>query len=107
MKINNILKFLGILLLLSFTFLIIASKSGYYEYQLSNKRALTEEAISKFEKDVSDGKYIDINNYIDTENKDYNNKISNLGNDLSNTISTFISKGFSYLFNYLNKQIEK
>ncbi len=107
MKINNILKFIGILLLLSFIFLIIASKSGYYEYQLSNKRIMTEEAIERFEKDVSDGKYIDLNKYIDTNSKDYNNKISNIGNNLSNTISSIVSKGFSYLFDYLNKQIER
>lgn len=107
MKINSVLKFFGIILLLSFTFLIIASKSGYYEYQLSNKRAMTDKAIAKFEKDVSEGKYIDLNNYIDSEKKDYNNKISSIGNDLSNTVSSAISKGFSLLFDYLNKQIEK
>lgn len=107
MKINNILKFFGIILLLSFMFLIIASKSGYYEYQLSNKRAMTDEAIARFEKDVSEGKYIDLNNYIDSENKNYNNKISNMGNSLSNTVSSAISKCFSFLFDYLNKQIDK
>ena len=107
MKIGNIFKFLMIVLILGFIFLVIASKSGYYEYQLSEKRNMTDEAIARFEKDVKDGKYIDINNYIDNNSVDYNNKISNVGNTLSKTISSAIAKGFSYVFDYLNSQIEK
>ena len=107
MKINNIFKFIMLVLILGFIFMVIASKSGYYEYQLSNKRDMTDEAILRFEQDVKEGKYIDINNYIDNKSVDYNNKISNVGNSISKTISSALAKGFSYVFNYLNKQIEK
>lgn len=102
---NKIFKFFGIILLLIFIFLVIASKSGYYEYELSQKTKLTDEAIERFEDDVKNGKSIDINNYMNTKAKNYNNKISNVGNEISNSVEKIISKGFSYLFNYLNKQI--
>ncbi len=107
MKINNIFKFIMLVLILGFMFLVFASKSGYYEYQLSNKRDMTDEAILRFEQDVKEGKYIDINNYIDNKKVDYNNKISNVGNSISKTINSVLAKGFSYVFDYLNKQIEK
>lgn len=107
MNINNIFKFVVIILLFSFIFLIFASQSGYYEYELKEKRRLTDEAILRFEKDVSEGKDIDINNYLDNATRDYNNKISKLGGNVSNTIESIISKGFSYLFKYINNQIEK
>lgn len=107
MKANNIFKFIFIILVLIFFFMIIAGRSGYYEYELSEKRRLTDEAIERFEKDVSEGKNIDIKNYLDSKNKNYNNKVSNMGNDISNTIEKIISKGFRSLFKYLNKQIDK
>lgn len=107
MKLNNVFKFIFIILILTFTFMIIASGSGYYEYELSKKTKLTEEAIDRFESDISNGKSIDINNYIDSKSKNYNNKFSNLGNDISTTVNSIISKGFSYFFKYLNNQIDK
>ena len=107
MKANNIFKFIFIILVLIFFFMIIAGRSGYYEYELSEKRKLTDEAIERFEKDVSEGKNIDIKNYLDSKNKNYNNKVSNMGNDISNTIEKIISKGFRDLFKYLNKLIDK
>ena len=102
---SKIFKFIGIIIISSFIFLIIASKSGYYEYELSNKTNLTNEAIKKFEEDVEKGKSIDINDYLDNKSKDYNNKISNMGNKISNSIEGVLSKGFSYIFKYLNKHI--
>ena len=107
METSKIFKFIFIVLFLVFMFLIIASKSGYYEYELMEKRRLTDEAIERFEKDVKEGKSIDINDYIDTKSKDYNNAMSDLGNKVSNTIGSVFSKGFNYLFNYLNKELEK
>jgi len=103
MKFNNVFKFVFIMLMLTFVFLLVASKSGYYEYELSEKTKLTDEAIKQFEADINSGKNIDIKNYIESKNKNYNNKVSNLGKKVSNTIESTISKGFSCIFKYLSK----
>lgn len=107
MKIAKTFKFTFIVLLLMFTFLIIASKSGYYEYQLSNKKRLTEEAIERFENDVQKGKNIDLDDYLDASTNNYNNKVSNLGNKVSESIGDLASNCFKIIFNYLNNEVNK
>lgn len=106
LKIDKLFKLTFIILIVLFVFLIVASKSGYYEYELSQKRKLTDEAIEKFENDVAQGKSIDINNYLENKEKDYSNKISKLGNRVSDTIETIFSKGIGYIFKYINKELE-
>ena len=103
---DKIIKFIFVILIMFFIFLMIASKSGYYEYELSQKRKLTDEAIEKFENDVALGKSIDINNYLDNKSKDYSNKFSKLGNSISETVENIFSKGIGYIFKYINKELE-
>lgn len=107
LKINNIFKFIFIILILVFLFLIVASQSGYYEYELSRKTKLTDDAIDKFEKDVKEGKNIDINDYLANEKKDYNNDVSNFGRKFSDKLENVFSKGFDYLFKYIDSQNKK
>lgn len=107
LKSNNIFKFIFIILILVFLFLVVASQSGYYEYELSRKTKLTDEAIDKFENDVKEGKNIDINNYLVNEKKDYNNDVSNFGRKFSDKIESVFSKGFDYLFKYIDSQNKK
>lgn len=107
MKSNNIFKFILIVLVLVFFFLIFASQSGYYEYELSKKTKLTDEAIERFESDVHKGKNIDINDYLVDESKDYSNAVSNFGKKFSQEIENVFSKGFDYLFKYIESQNKK
>ena len=107
MKVNSFLKFILLTLILCFSFLIIASRSGYYEYELSKKTRLTEESIEKFEQDIQNGKSIDINNYIVSKEVNYNNSVSSLGNKISEKLENTVSKGINIIFKYLSKQIEK
>lgn len=74
---------------------------GYYEYNLKQKTALTEEALKRFENDVASGKKIVASNYIE-EPKDYNNKISHFTLKTSN----YISKIFDRIMKFIFKQIE-
>ena len=69
--------FLRLLFVLFIVFLglYIASVSGYYETQVGNKVALTEEAIRDFENDVLEGKNVDIKTYLQEDNKDYSNTL--------------------------------
>ena len=74
--------------------LYIASISGYYEATVSDKVALTDKAIAQFEKDVLDGKVVDLNTYILEENKDYSNSFTNAGDKVGDATNKIITDGF-------------
>ena len=67
---NKLIKFL-LLIFVIFLILYISKETGLYEYKAYTKSKLTEEAIKKFEKDVSEGKNVSINDYVVEEYKDY------------------------------------
>lgn len=79
-----------------FLFIFISSTSGYYEYSNNKKTVFTEDKIKQFEKDVAEGKNVNINDYLKTESKDYTNNITNMGDWLSEFINSsvnFVLKG--------------
>lgn len=102
MNMKELTKLLIIILIVSFISLYATTLGGYYEYQLSNKNILTEEAIKRFEDDVKAGKEIIASNYIEEE-KDYSNK----ANILANELSTFISNTYDKIMKFIFRQIEK
>ena len=75
--------------------LYISSVSGFYEAKLSNKVALTDEAIKRFEQDVSDGKMVDVASYVVDDYKDYSNKFTDVGEKMSDAITKVLSEGIS------------
>ena len=91
-KKNWFLRLLSILFVV-FLGLYIASISGYYESQVSNKVALTDKAIEQFEQDVLEGKVVDINTYINEETKDYSNKFTDMGDRFSESIQSVLTDG--------------
>ena len=85
---KRLIKLIGIILLIFFLALYLSSyNTSYYE----NKNILTEDAIKRFEKDLKEGKKINVNNYIEKE-KNYNNKVSTYTLKLSNLIDKCINK---------------
>ena len=94
-KKNNWFKKFLIVSFLIFMGLYISSISGFYESKLSNKVSLTDEAIKEFEKDVLNGKEIDIVTYIDNKNIDYSNKFTNAGEKFSEAVTKIVTDGFS------------
>ena len=104
MKFKECLKLISIILIGSFASLYFTTLGGYYEYNLSQKNILTEEAIKRFEQDVKDGKEIIASNYIDEE-KDYTNKLSRITLKASNFVSTTFKKTIKYIFKQLEKSI--
>ena len=72
--------------------------SGYYEYNLQNRKNLTEESIKQFEQDVKAGKEIDINDYLTKANIDYSNNLtkttSKVSIRLNDYIKEFLTNGF-------------
>jgi len=98
-------KFLLIVAFAMFTCLYLITSGNYYEYQVREKTNLTEESIKQFEKDVSEGKNVDINDYLENTNKDLNNKLSNLNKDISNKISSAFGSSIKYIFESIGKAI--
>ena len=86
----------GILFVI-FLGLYIASVSGYYEAIVGGKVALTKAEQERFEKDVMEGKVVDIENYVLDDNKNYSNKFTKMGEGVSKGFITFITKGFKGL----------
>lgn len=91
---NRILLFLFVM----FLCLYAISSTGYLQRLNQNKALFTEEQIKKFEEDVENGNYVDINDYIKPEVVDYSNSSSNFGEKLSNAIDYTSHKSLE-LFN--------
>ena len=100
---KKLFEILFILLFLVVVFIILSSETNYYEYSNNKKTSITEENIKRFEEDISKGKKIDISNYINEDNKDYSNKVTNLGDNLSN----LINKTVNFILKTSFKAIEK
>lgn len=86
-----------------FTALYISQASGYYEYKNHKKVALTNQQIKEFEKDINEGKKVDIKKYTEINNKDYQNNVSKAGLSISNTSEKIIQKVITETFKILSK----
>lgn len=82
------------------------SSNGYLEKINENKTLFTDEQIRRFEEDVENGEYIDINDYILPDQVDYSNSSSELGENISSAIEYTANKSievfnsfFAFLFN--------
>ena len=80
----------------------ISQATGYYEFEQYNKKVLTEEKIKEFEQDIKNGKNIDVNNYVVKENKNYESKISKIGDEMSSYVESVVVSGLNTTFKYLN-----
>lgn len=89
------------LLVFIFAFLYFADVTGYYDKNISKSSVLTKEAILEFEKDVADGKAVDIKDYVKGNTKDYTNTYSDLGYKVSSTIDAILNDGVGYLVKIL------
>ena len=106
-KVNKIFKTLFILCFISYLTFYAAGTTGYFEYNQRKKMTFTKEQIEQFEKDVQEGKNIDIKEYMKYTNKDYQNKISKATLSLSETISKYTKKGVNIIFTKIGKIVEE
>ena len=101
----KIIKFICSLIILIFLFSYFIEHSGYYEYNLHNKKNLTEEDIKRFESDIKEGKSIDINSYLSKENIDYSNSLtrttSNANIRLNDYLKRIIKSGFKLIGKFI------
>lgn len=91
------------ILFIVFIIIYIMIECGYYESKLSQKSALTNENIQKFEQDVKDGKPIDLNKYLIEEDVDYSNSVTKAGTVVSETMNSIMTEGLSSVFEVLKK----
>ena len=99
---TKIFKKIFIVLLIGFTAIYISEATGYYEFEQHNKKVMTEEKIKEFEQDVKNGKNIDLNNYVVNDTKNYESKLSKLGDNMSDKIEDVVVGGLNATFKYLN-----
>lgn len=92
-----------VILFAIFLTMFVSNKYGYYEYKKQEQVTLTAEQIKQFEEDVKNGKNIDLENYLEKTNKNYQTKFSQLGLNISNSIAHTIEKGVNKFFGYISK----
>lgn len=86
------LKYIGILLLFIFLFSYFIEYSGYYEYNLQNKKNLTELQIEMFENDIRNGKKIDIDSYLIDNEIDYSNSLTKTTSEVNLKLNEYLKK---------------
>ena len=105
---NKTIKFFKYILFISFitfTALYLSASAGYFEYKSSRKAALTNAQIKKFEKDISEGKNIDIKKYIEASNTNYQNKVSKTGLSISKKTQKCVQIIIDESFKFLSKLV--
>lgn len=104
---KKIFKYCFTFLSITFLTLYLSQATGYYEYEQHRKSSFTSDQIKQFEHDVAAGKKVDINDYLENANKDYSNKISDLGYNVSDNIGKYVKMGIEGAFGALNKLVEE
>ena len=104
MKKNKLLKPIIMIILLIYISMYYVSNSGYYEYHMQEKTILTNKKIKEFETDIKNNQFVDIKNYLEYEEVDCTNKLSNImynfsdkGVKVSRKIIKALFKKLSYL----------
>ena len=99
------LKYIPILLIISFFGLYIAYQNGYYEKITRDKINLTNQRIEQFEQDIKDGVDVTIDDYLDEE-KDYTTKTSKASLKISSKLENIIDSGIKFIFRKISSIVE-
>lgn len=97
-----------VILLSLFTFfviLLLAQSQGYYKTRSEKAKILTDEQIKNFEKDIRDGKSIDVKKYVLYEDKDYTNDVSDSVYSMSLKLESVFDTTVRLIFNSASKAV--
>lgn len=94
---KKVIKMILIGLIILFLVLFLNKNNMYYE----NNKVLTDEAIKRFEEDLKEGKELIPSNYI-TQEKNYENRASNLGKKCSKIIENVVNKVLNKFLDSIN-----
>ena len=104
---NNTIKLILTIIIITFLCAYYISNSTYYEYELQKKTILTNEKIKEFEQDIKNNQYIDIKNYLNEEEKNYSNKITNLMYNISDKGNKLARKSIKIIFKKISTLVEE
>lgn len=76
---------------------------GYAEVKVHNETVLTEEAMRKFEKDISENKDVTLEDYLTINKKDYSNKICRFGNNIAYIFEYVMDEGLKNMVLIIRK----
>lgn len=102
-----VIKILFGMVFIAFIISYAIGESGYYEYQLANKKYLTEEQMKKFEEDVKNGSEVDLKDYTVETRIDYTNKFTDFVSNTSMSINKYLKKSIESIFGLLNKVVQE
>ena len=97
-----------VFLIFFFLFMILYSMqaAGYNEYSQNKKNMLTAEQIEQFEQDVAAGKDVGVEDYLKSQEKQYNNAVSQAGLTISYGIENAFNESMNALFKMLSEAVE-
>ena len=101
-KLTKIFRKIFVAVLIAFTALYISENAGYFDYKEHNKKIMTEEKIKQFESDVKEGKNIHLEDYVVNDTKNYENKVSKVGESISKKVEKYVVSGLNTTFKFLN-----
>ena len=91
---------------LAFIISYIIERSGYYEYSLQNRSVLTNQSMKKFEKDISEGKDVTLEDYVIPISKDYTNFFTRKTNRASVGVNKLLKNGIEEVFRLLGSFVK-
>lgn len=103
---NKVFSTIFFILFISFLAIYLSQTTGYYEFEQHKKMILTKEKIDEFEKDVEEGKEIDIKDYVIRDIPNYENNVSKLGSNISKHLENFIQNGIEATFKFFNRLLQ-
>ena len=103
---KKIFKVVFVILFVAFIISYAIEKTGYYEYNLQNKKNLTEDQIKQFELDVKEGKDIDLDRYLKDTQVDYSNKLTQTTSQASIKLNDYLNNFLSNTFKILEKFVK-
>lgn len=104
MKYNKILYAFFIISFVAFLSIYISTTTSV-ESLNNRKSVFTEEKIKEFEKDVAEGKNVNIKDYVTDTSKDYSNKITDFGDGMSGFIYDMVNGVLKGSFKVVEKMI--
>lgn len=104
---KNIIKYVFFIFFLSFVVSYVIERSGYYEYNLQKRTVLTNESMRKFEKDISEGKDVTLEEYAIPTSKDYTSSLTIRTNKISVGVNRALKNGIERMFKLIGNFVKE
>ena len=104
MKSNKLAYALFFIMLIAFFSIYFGTTNGLINSN-TEKTVFTEEKIKEFEKDVAEGKNVNVKDYVVNTSKDYSNKITDFGEGMSGFVFDLVNGLLKGGFKVVEKMI--